>query len=238
MDSVLVAIVVPGITALLLLLVFSYLYQQSRESYFRAWQIGWAALCVYYAIQIWQQVFADASAGLFFLAELCQAAVALAIFTSTRMTDGERYQYRWYDGAMAAAAAIVAGYDTWARYRSGNYAATGTPLHLGLDVLIAVLLLFCAVKFFRVGRQRDAIGFQVLGFALTIWALLMWSRQFHGPLQGWLGDVGHFLGPMPQMLMGIAMVIVLFEGERRKVQENALFFSTLEVDNRALAGAG
>ncbi|HMK29120.1 MAG TPA: diguanylate cyclase, partial [Terriglobales bacterium] len=238
MDSVLVAIVVPGITALLLLLVFSYLYQQSRESYFRAWQLAWAALCVYYAIQMWQQISGQASATLFFLAQLCQAAIALAIFASTRMTDGEHYQFRWYDGALAAAGAVLAVYNTWAHYRSGNFTASPVAPRLELDVLIAVLLLYCAVKFFRAGRQRDSIGFQVLGFALAVWALLMWSQLFHGPLENWLGDIGHFLGPMPQMLMGIAMVIVLFEGERRKVQENALYFSTLDVDNKAVIGAG
>ena len=38
------------------------------------------------------------------------------------------------------------------------------------------------------------------------------------------------LGPVPQMLLGIAMVMVLFENERNAVQENALAFSTLGVD--------
>ena len=35
--------VMPGIVALLLFLVFTYLYEQSRQPYFRAWQLGWAA---------------------------------------------------------------------------------------------------------------------------------------------------------------------------------------------------
>ena len=48
---------------------------------------------------------------------------------------------------------------------------------------------------------------------------------------------GHMLGPMPQMLLGIAMVMVLFENERNAVQENALAFSTLGVDPDAPACA-
>ena len=52
MDSVLVSmIVVPGITALLLLLIFAYLYQQSRATYFLVWQAGWAAFCTSFLLQ-------------------------------------------------------------------------------------------------------------------------------------------------------------------------------------------
>ena len=39
------------------------------------------------------------------------------------------------------------------------------------------------------------------------------------------------------MLLGIAMVMVLFENERNAVQENALAFSTLGVDSRRLLTA-
>jgi len=32
-----------------LCLLFSYLYQQSRQLYFRAWQIAWACYSIHYA---------------------------------------------------------------------------------------------------------------------------------------------------------------------------------------------
>src|SRR5213594_5115965 len=51
------------------------------------------------------------------------------------------------------------------------------------------------------------------------------------------GNAGHLLGPIPQMLLGIAMVMVLFENERNAVQENALAFSTLGVDPTRLLSA-
>ena len=40
-------VMVPGVVAGLLYAVFAYLYHQSREAYFRAWQIGWGAYCLY-----------------------------------------------------------------------------------------------------------------------------------------------------------------------------------------------
>jgi diguanylate cyclase (GGDEF)-like protein len=54
---------------------------------------------------------------------------------------------------------------------------------------------------------------------------------------GIVGQFGGFLGPIPQMLLAIAMVMVLFENERNAVQENALAFSTLGVDPRRLLSA-
>jgi diguanylate cyclase (GGDEF)-like protein len=51
------------------------------------------------------------------------------------------------------------------------------------------------------------------------------------------GTVGHVLGPIPQTLLGIAMVMVLFENERNAVQENTLALSTLGADPRRLLSA-
>ena len=45
MNSIATSIVmIPGVVALLLCLLFTYLYEQSRQAYFRAWQIAWAAM--------------------------------------------------------------------------------------------------------------------------------------------------------------------------------------------------
>ena len=44
MNSVVISmVVIPGVVSLLLFLVFTYLYEQSRQAYFRAWQLAWAA---------------------------------------------------------------------------------------------------------------------------------------------------------------------------------------------------
>src|SRR5215469_7143796 len=42
--------IMPGIVALLLFLVFTYLYEQSRQGYFRAWQLGWGAYSLHFAV--------------------------------------------------------------------------------------------------------------------------------------------------------------------------------------------
>ena len=44
-------VLIPGAVALLVLLVFTYLYEQNRHSYFRAWQLAWAAYTLHYAVK-------------------------------------------------------------------------------------------------------------------------------------------------------------------------------------------
>jgi hypothetical protein len=44
-------VLIPGAVALLVFLVFTYLHEQNRHSYFRAWQLAWAAYTLHYALK-------------------------------------------------------------------------------------------------------------------------------------------------------------------------------------------
>src|SRR2546430_12091183 len=61
--------------------------------------------------------------------------------------------------------------------------------------------------------------------------------QLQTPLGEKFGNALRLFGPVPQMLLGIAMVMVLFENQRNAVQENTLALSTLGVDPRRLLSA-
>jgi diguanylate cyclase (GGDEF)-like protein len=234
MDSVLVGIiVVPGITALLLLLIFSYLHQQSREAYFRAWQIGWASLTLYYAA-VSLGFLGHGGFVSFGAAKLLQLFTVLAILASTQLTDGERFRPVWYEWVFAAIGVFFIGYIYYHHFHNGHFVLQYEDGHMELEVFLAAILLLAALRFYRIGRQRDFLGFRLISLALVFWAILMTSRQFHVLLESWFGTVGHVLGPLPQMLLGIAQVIVLYEQERRLVQDNTLYFSTLDIDNSRL----
>ena len=123
MDSVLVSmIVVPGITALLLLLIFAYLYQQSRATYFLIWQAGWAAFCTSFLLQgiIYS---AYARPWIFCLATVLQIATAFAIFLSLRFVSDQRFRFHWYDFAIAAVGIAVAALQRVATLSRGNVPA-------------------------------------------------------------------------------------------------------------------
>src|SRR5579864_9495648 len=112
MDSSLAITLVigPGLVALLLFLLFTYLYEQSRHQYFRAWQLGWAAYTLHYALDAWV-VFRRPSAVVSFFIALLLMAMALCIFISTRLMGRKKFEVRWYDVAVGLAGIALAAWN-------------------------------------------------------------------------------------------------------------------------------
>ena len=236
MNSVSISmIIVPGFVALLLFLVFTYLYEQSRQDYFRAWQLGWAAYTLHYALDGWS-AYRHPSAPMFLIASLLLVLMALCIFISTRLMR-ERFRLRWYDLAIAGGGAALALWNLREHFVNGVFQLNITNLHLRLEVGLGAVLLYCSFDFFRYSQRKNSLAFKLLATAVALWAVLMIVPDLSSPYLEVFGNAGHLLGPIPQMLLGIAMVMVLFENERNAVQENALAFSTLGVDPTRLLSA-
>src|SRR5438094_4142706 len=229
MNSVSISmIIVPGFVALLLFLVFTYLYEQSRQDYFRAWQLGWAAYTLHYALDGWS-AYRHPSAPMFLIASLLLVLMALCIFISTRLMR-ERFRLRWYDLTIAGGGVALALWNLREHLVNGVFQLNITNLHLRLEVGLGAVLLYCSFDFFRYSQRKNSLAFKLLATAVALWAVLMIVPDLSSPYLEVFGNAGHLLGPIPQMLLGIAMVMVLFESERNAVQENALAFSTLGVD--------
>jgi len=228
-------VILPGIVALLLFLVFTYLYEQSRQSYFRAWQLGWGAYSLHFGLDAWNA--RQPSPWVYFASSLLIVVMALSLVVSTRLMR-ERFRLRWHDIALAIAGF---GLTLWSLHTHMVNGAFQSDLpkvsHLRLEMGIAALLLYCSMRFYLFAHRRNSLAFRMLALALALWGGLMAVGQLVSPYSDLLGNAGHMLGPLPQMLLGIAMVMVLFENERNAVQENALAFSTLGVDPRRLLSA-
>ena len=244
MSSVAISLVIiPGLVAFLLFLLFTYLHAQSRQAYFRAWQLGWAAYTLHYAIDAWTFFRAPWSSvyfsgAVYFLGSLLLVAMALCIFVSTRLMR-ERFRLRWYDIALGVVGVGLAVWNLRVHLVDGVFRSEVLPQpHYRLEFGLAAILLYCSFHFYRYAYQKGSLAFRLLAISLAVWAVLMGSGEFQNPFLQRFGSLGHFLGPIPQMLLGIAMVMVLFENERNAVQENALAFSTLGVDPRRLLSAG
>jgi len=230
-------VLIPGAVALLVLLVFTYLYEQNRHAYFRAWQLAWAAYTAHYAVKA-LEFFLGASASLYFLSSLLLVVMAICILISTRLMR-EPFGLKWYDMALMAVGTLLAYIGLRPHLVGGRFGDTATllPVYLRLEVWLAAMLLYCSFHFYSYAHRRNSVAFRTLAFSLVLWAALMYAGQLHQPFMGIVGQFGGFLGPIPQMLLAIAMVMVLFENERNAVQENALAFSTLGVDPRRLLSA-
>ena len=161
--------------------------------------------------------------------------MALCIFVSTRLMRGPS-RFLWYDAALAAAGIVLAWINVQARMVAGAFQPAAQPA-IAPDLGIAAVLLYCSAVYYINGHRRGLLAFKVLAFALALWAVLMGAGQFRNPWGARFGSAANYLGPVPQMLLGIAMVMVLFENERNAVQENTLALSTLGVDPRRLLSA-
>jgi diguanylate cyclase (GGDEF)-like protein len=228
-------LIIPGVVALLLCMLFSYLYQQSQQVYFRAWQIAWACYSIHYALDAFRYYRPPAPVA-FFASSLFLVAMAVSIFVSTRLTRTS-FRFRWYDWILALVGTVLASIDLRIQLLSGPLPIEQRPLSLTVFFLSAVLL-YCSAVFYLHAHRRGSAAFKILASSLALWAVLMGaSIQSSNPLMETFGSVGHVLGPIPQMLLGIAMVMVLFENERNAVQENTLALSTLGADPRRLLSA-
>jgi len=227
-------VIIPGVVALLLCLLFSYLYQQSRQGYFRAWQIAWACYSIHYALDALRFYLPPARAA-FFASSLFLVAMAVSIFVSTRLTRTS-FHFRWYDWLLTAIGVTLASVDLKLYLVSLATNSAEQPVSFTMVFLSAVLL-YCSAVFYLDAHKKGSIAFQLLAFSLALWAVVNGAIPSGNPWMETFGAVGHVLGPVPQMLLGIAMVMVLFENERNAVQENTLALSTLGADPRRLLSA-
>jgi diguanylate cyclase (GGDEF)-like protein len=229
MNSVVITtVVVPGAISVLLFLVFTYLHEQSRQQYFQAWKWAWAFYSLHYVLDAFPQ-----SPLAFLVSELFLIAMALLIFVSTRLMRSPD-RVRWYDSVVAVVLVTLAGLTLRGHVVQGVFHPEAQPtVRLGLG--LAAILLYSSAVFYVNGHKRRSLAFQVLAGALALWAVLMGVGQLQNP---WLaerfGSASRLFGPVPQLLLGIAMVMVLFENQRNAVQENTLALSTLGVDPRRL----
>jgi diguanylate cyclase (GGDEF)-like protein len=228
MNSVVITtVLIPGFVSVLLFLVFTYLHEQSRQPYFRAWQLAWAAYSLHYFLDAF-----PTSAIAFFISQLFLVAMALCIFVSTRLMRGS-YRFRWYDAVVGLAGVALALFSLRGHLVNGVFRPDVQPtIRLGMG--LAAILLYCSAVFYVNGQRRGSLAFQVLAVSLALWAALLAVGQVQGPLGEPFGSANRLFGPVPQMLLGIAMVMVLFENQRNAVQENTLALSTLGVDPRRL----
>src|SRR5262249_16898678 len=157
--------------------------------------------------------------------------MALAILVSTRLTRRvtsserwEAFRLRWYEMVVAA---VGIGLELWVFappwLRRFEEALGLTQPSFPLEILVSPVPAYSSFHFYVIARRRSSFAFRALFFALAFWAVLLAFGHYKTP-SDMFGVAGQ-LGAVPQMLLGIAMVMVLFENERNAVQENALAFS-------------
>jgi diguanylate cyclase (GGDEF)-like protein len=240
-SQILPSLILPSLIAAVLFVVFAYLYRQSRAAYFRAWQLGWACYLFSYLMLIYYLT-GNRGGLVLYCAKALFSMVPLFIFASTRMMKDE-FHLRWYDFALMAAGLGWAALETRLLISRPGIASTAyltvgqVRLPVDLDFGVAALLAFCAYRFWRHATRLHSLAQMVLSAALGIWMLILVGRHLPFLMQVLPGSYQNYLEPLPQMVVGLAMVMALYENERREVQENLLALSTLEMDTSRILDA-
>src|SRR5271166_3354240 len=123
-------VLIPGAVALLVLLVFTYLYEQNRHSYFRAWQLAWAAYTLHYGLKAVEH-FYHPTPILFLLSSLLLVGMAICIFVSTRLMK-EPFRLKWYDVALTVSGVLLAYVNLRMQMASRTFSETANsaPIYL------------------------------------------------------------------------------------------------------------
>jgi hypothetical protein len=168
---------------LLVFLVFTYLYEQSRQPYFRAWQMAWAAYTLHYTLEALGH-FEGESATLYFLSSLLLVAMAICLFVSTRLMK-EPFQLKWYDTALTLIGIALAYWNLRANMVDGVFGREAIPLpHYRLEIGLAVVLLYCSLHFYLYSHRKNSLAFPSPSGRCS-WEPARSTIRFSIPSAGW-----------------------------------------------------
>ncbi|MDT8066759.1 MAG: diguanylate cyclase [Terriglobia bacterium] len=227
MDHILTGIIViPGIATALLLLVISYLQHQLREPAYRVWELAWGSYLIYLFL-LGFEVTVLPSAVLLYVARVFLIGMVIGLLASSKPVQQLQEDSILSPGEMTCAGILILWAGIFVQRRAG---AQPVVVPFDYEIGLGAVLAFTAWRFYREGHRRDSIGYRLLAISAAAWSLLAFIRPFHETLVEYFSSLGHFLGPVPHLLLGISMLVVMFEFDRRQVQENSLALSTLEIE--------
>jgi diguanylate cyclase (GGDEF)-like protein len=227
MDHILTGIIViPGIATALLLIVISYLQHQLREPAYRVWELAWGSYLAYLVL-LGFQITILPGATLLYLARIFLIGMVIGLLAGSKPVRELQDDFILSPGEMICGGVLILWAGIFVERRAGPLPVV---VPFDYEIGLGAVLAFTAWRFYREGQRRDSMGYRMLFISTAFWSALAFLRPFHDSLEILFSPLGHFLGPVPHLLLGISMIVVMFEFERRQVQENSLALSALEVE--------
>ena len=230
-----------GVIALVWLCVFVLQYREGHDVYVGKWRIVWGA----YFARCLALLLADRWNGdgaLDWVARFAFVCVAWALVRSSQSARDR--SLRRPDWIFLAAGALWSTLDLWnaphGSYRAWELGPWRLP-YVSSSFGVAIAFAFAAVRFYRLGARRHSRGKQWMAASLALWSamlialqIMLTATQSGYPVPLAFLNLLLAASPLPNILLGISMLSVLFERDRRTIQENLLAFATLNVDRTRL----
>lgn len=198
---------------------FAYMYSLRRQSYLMLWSAGWCLLALHYlspaleslvSIAPWQSA----------VNEWLLAAAALLFFSTARVyTEANP----WARPQIAAAGVFV----VW----SAAYYLQSVRVSPELGV--AVVLSGVAWVFFQESRRHETFADLLLAASFLSWGALLIGEVL---LSARVADSLRALEILPQLFAAALMVMGLYEEEKRRVENNMLALSNVNLATSGFVG--
>ena len=198
---------------------FAYMHSLRRQAYLMLWSAGWCLLALHYlspALQPWIVVASWQPA----VNEWLLGAAALLFFSTARVyTQAEP----WVRAQVAAGAVFVLWSVAYLLHR------VSVSPQLG----VAVVLAGVAWVFFQESRRHETFADLLLAISFLSWSGILIGEL---SLSSSVADSLRALEILPQLFAAALMVMGLYEEEKRRVEQNMLALSNVNLATSGFVG--
>jgi diguanylate cyclase (GGDEF)-like protein len=198
---------------------FAYMHSLRRQAYLMLWSAGWCMLALHYlspALEPWAAV-APWQAT---LNEWLLAAAALLFFSTAQV----------YTNREAWVRPQIAAGGVFAVWSAAYYLhAIKVSPQLGVAVVLAVI----AWMFYQESRRHETFADLLLAVSFLSWSAVLLGELLLTPH---IANSLHATELLPQLFAAALMVMGLYEEEKRRVEQNMLALSNVNLATSSFVG--
>jgi len=194
------------LASLLLLLIFCIVYKKNRDEFTGWWIAGWS----FYTVRNISDVLIAANGTAPLLQLLSHEATALSaiilLLAVLKMVSEQSYVRH----------AVIAGvlFTLWivpGTFAINNFFILTLPTFTFFGA-VHILTGYC---FYQYNKRHSSLGARIVGLAMIIWGLHKLDYPFLRPVE-WFAPWGYILAALLELLVGIGILILLYERLERK----------------------
>ncbi|MGH9777851.1 MAG: GAF domain-containing protein, partial [Candidatus Acidiferrales bacterium] len=210
---------VPLVGRLLLVIFFLYIYRKKREPFLLYWGVAWTLLAFSYLAELSSALLGRTEPAVLLVGGFCVAAAAVLFYDSARALAGQSSGSNW-------TAVLAPVFLFWLLLQLG---LGGFFASVPLAAVAGVVSVWTAAHYWRECRRQGVIGGPLLALGFLLWGLVLVAPVFHPLLPGLAALDRVWLENLPPQLMGLSMLVVLYEAERHEMEHHMLGLAGLNL---------
>ena len=210
---------VPLVGRLLLVIFFLYIYRKKREPFLLYWGVAWTLLAFSYLAEVSGALLGRTEPAVIAVGGFCVAAATVLFYDSARALAGRSLGTR-------LTPILAPTFLFWLLLQLG---LGGFFAQIPLGIVGGAVALLTALHFWRECRQQGVIGGPLLALGFLLWGLVLVAPAFYPVLPAVASLDRAWLENLPPQLMGLSMLVVLYEAERRDLEHHMLGLAGLNL---------